>query len=58
MGYFCDANHHWQPSVPSVELFILQDELLISNFVQQMPGKQIEMELGPWAWSHRRPQVP
>lgn len=55
MGYFCDAKHHWQPSVPSVELFILQDELLISNFVQQMPGKQIEMELGPWAWSHRRP---
>lgn len=23
-----------------------------------MPDKQVEMELGPWAWSHRPPQVP
>lgn len=42
MSWFCDVNCHL--FVPSVELFILQDKLLIFNFVQQMPGKQVEME--------------
>lgn len=44
MSWVCDVNRHQQFFVPSVELFILQDKLLIFNFVQQMPGKQVEME--------------
>lgn len=44
MSWFCDVNRHQQLFVPSVELFIVQDKLLIFIFVQQMPGKQVEME--------------
>ena len=44
MSWVCDVNRHQQFFVPSVELFILQDKFLIFNFVQQMPGKQVEME--------------
>lgn len=44
MSWFCDDTCHQQFFVPFVELFILQDKLLIFNFVQQMPGKQVEME--------------
>lgn len=43
-SWVCDVNPHLQFFVPCVELFILQDKLLIFNFVQQMPGKQVEME--------------
>lgn len=44
MSWVCDVNPHLQFFVPSVELFILQDKLLIFNFVQRMPGKRVEME--------------
>lgn len=44
MSWFCDDTCHQQLFVPFVELFIPQVKLLIFNFVQQMPGKQIEME--------------
>lgn len=47
MSWFCDINCHPQLFVLSVELFILQDKLLIFNFVQQMPGQQVEMESEP-----------